>query len=120
MINQPETQDLLTEAREVLLKSLVPELAGARKYQALMVANAMGMAVRELEQRNRGEPSVTDHALLAFLSERSIETKSGLPEADLADAIRQRRLDGTDRELRSILRQMTETRLRINKPGYLK
>ena len=120
MINQPQTDDLLTEARRVLIESLVPELSGGQKYQALMVANAMGMAVRELEQRDKGEPEATDRALEAFLTACEIPRESDLPEGDLARAIRQRKLGGSSEELRSMLRRITEARLRINKPGYLK
>lgn len=120
MINQPETRDLLTEARQVLLDSVTAELTGEHKYQALMVANAMGMAIRELEQRERGEPEQTDQTVRAFLEERSPGDTAGEPEADLALAIRERRLEGADPALRAVLRILTEARLQINNPGFLK
>lgn len=120
MINQPETRDLLTEARQVLLDSVAPELAGERKYEALMIANAMGMAIRELEQRERGQPERIDRTIRAFLAERSLDATTDEAEAALARAIRERRLDGVDPALRSVLRTLTEARLRINNPGYLK
>lgn len=120
MINQPETQDLLTEARQVLLDSVAPELSGERKYQALMVANAMGMAIRELEQREHGQPEQTDRTVRAFLVERSLEATTGDAEEGLARAIRERHLDGADPALRSVLRTLTEARLQINNPRYLK
>lgn len=120
MINQPETRDLLAEARRVLLDFVAPELAGEHKYQALMIANAMGMAVRELEQREQGQPGQTDRAVRAYLSEQSLDDTAAEAEADLARAILERRLDGTDPDLRSVLRTLTESRLRINNPGYLK
>lgn len=53
MINRPETRDLLAEARQVLLDSLVPELGGERKYEALMIANAMGMASANRNSKRR-------------------------------------------------------------------
>ncbi len=117
MINQPGTRDLLAEARQVLLDSVAAELTGERKYQALMVANAMGMAIRELEQR---EPEQTDRTVRAFLAERCLGDTASESEADLALAIRERRLDGADPALRSVLRTLTEARLRINNPGFLK
>lgn len=120
MINQPETGDLLTEARQVLLDSVAPELTGERKYQALMVANAMGMAIRELEQREQGRPEQTDQTVRAFLAERALEATAGDFETALARAIEGRCLDGTDPALRSVLRSLTEARLQINNPGYLK
>ncbi len=126
MINQPETQDLLAEARQVLLESVAPELAGEHKYQALMIANAMGMAIREFEQREQDEPEQTDLTVRAFLAQQSLDAvdslddKAAEAEAELARALRERRLDGTDADLRSVLWTLTETRLRINNPGYLK
>lgn len=120
MINQPDTRELLTEARRVLLEELLPQLPEERQYEARMVASTLGMTIRELEQGDRGEPAQTDQALLDFLLARNLSVKNQSPEATLAQAIRQRRLDGRDRELRALLRRMTETRLKINKPGYLK
>ena len=120
MINRPDTRDLLTEARQVLLDSVAAELTGERKYQALMVANAMGMAIRELEQREQGEPAQTDRTARAFLAQRCLDDTASEPEAELALAIRERRLDGADPALRSVLRTLTEARLRINNPGFLK
>lgn len=120
MINEPNSRDLLTEARQVLLDSLVPDLAGEQKYQALMIANAMGMAIREIEQREQGEPDTTDRALSQFLAGHRLPDAPSQCEQTLARALRDRRLEGNDPELRSILRGMTEARLRINNPGFLK
>lgn len=119
MINRPETRDLLAEARQVLLDSVAPELDGERKYEALMIANAMGMAIREQEQREAGEPEATDVMLSRFLTGHAL-TESGQGEEALARALRERTLDGGDRELRGVLRAMTETRLKVNNPSYLK
>lgn len=120
MINQPDTRNLLTEARRVLLDSLAPELAGEQKYQALMIANAMGMAIREIEQREQGEPEATDRLLSQFLAGHQLPDALSQGEKTLARALRERRLDDTDPDLRSVLRAMTEARLRINNPGFLK
>ncbi|MBW7469731.1 DUF6285 domain-containing protein [Marinobacter sp. F4218] len=120
MINEPDTRDLLAEARQVLLDSLAPELAGERKYQALMIANAMGVAIREIEQREQGEPETTDRSLSHFLAGHQLPDNPEQGEQTLARALRERRLDGSEPELRLVLRGMTEARLRINNPGYLK
>lgn len=119
MINQPETGDLLAEARKVLLESLAPDLTGKCKYEALMVANAMGIAIRELEQRQQGEPEKTDQALRTYLESHSLYDANGEAESTLASAIRERRLDGADPALRSVLRTLTSARLRVNNPGFL-
>lgn len=120
MINQPDTQELLTEARRVLLEELLPQLPEERQYEARMVASTLGMTIRELEQRRRGEPLQTEAMLLDFLAGQGLSVESELPEATLARALRERRLDGADPGLRALLRRLTETRLKINKPGYLK
>ncbi|WP_289101490.1 DUF6285 domain-containing protein [uncultured Marinobacter sp.] len=120
MINEPDSRDLLTEARQVLLDSLVPDLAGEQKYQALMIANAMGMAIREIEQRAQGEPEATDRSLSQFLAGHQLPDAPSQGEQTLARALRDRRLNGDDPELRSVLKSMTEARLRINNPGFLK
>ncbi len=120
MINRPETRDLLAEARQVLLDSLAPELSGERKYEALMIANAMGMAIREQEQQEAGEPEATDVMLSRFLAGPVLPEDPGQGEQTLARALRERVVDGGNRELREVLRAMTETRLKVNNPGYLK
>jgi hypothetical protein len=120
MINRPETRDLLAEARQVLLDSLAPELSGERKYEALMIANAMGMAIREQEQQEAGEPEATDVMLSRFLAGHVLPEDPGQGEQTLARALRERVVDGGNRELREVLRAMTETRLKVNNPGYLK
>ena len=120
MINRPETRDLLTEARRVLLDSLASELDGERKYEALMIANAMGMAIREQELREAGESEATDVMLSRFLAGHALTEEPGQGEQTLARALRERVIDGGDHELRGVLRAMTETRLKVNNPGYLK
>lgn len=119
MINEPDTRDLLTEARSVLVDALVPDLSGDQKYQALMIANALGMAIREIEQREQGEPETADRLLSAFLAERQLSDQSSQGEEALAQALRERRLEGGDPQLRAVLKEMTEARLRINNPGYV-
>lgn len=99
----PATDDLLAEARSVLVDSVLPALRGAERYQALMVANALGMAVRELQQASQPP------------TEADVEP---VDEAALAEAIRRRKAPD-DRALRATLRSLTVARLRINNPGYL-
>jgi len=120
VINNPDIHDLLTEARQVLMNSLTPELSGARKYEALMIANAMGMAIRELGQSEQAKMEQADRATSAFLEAQSEPNHNVECEESLAEAIRERRLDGRDKALRDVLRTLTEARLGINSPGYLK
>ena len=48
----PEGNDLLSIARKVLLNNLMPLLPVARRYDVLMVANAMGIAMRQMSMGN--------------------------------------------------------------------
>lgn len=48
MRDGPDAADLLAVARETLMRDLLPTLPGERRYDALMVAAAMGIAAREL------------------------------------------------------------------------
>lgn len=46
-MTEPVAADLLEIARQTLLSDLLPGLKGRQKYQALMIANAIAIAVRE-------------------------------------------------------------------------
>jgi len=120
VINRPDNHDLLMEARKVLLNSLTPELTGARKYEALMIANTMSMAIRELGQSEQAKVEEADQAVSTFLKARSQPNHNTEDETSLAAAIRERRLDGREPALRGVLRTLTEARLGINNPSYLK
>ena len=62
--DRPDGAELLAVARATLLEDLVPELPQARRYQALMIANAMAMARRELESRSlAAEGDVLKHLI---------------------------------------------------------
>ena len=61
MRERPTGEELLAVALMVLREELMPHLPGDRRYDALMIANAMGIAARQLafgneperEERNR-------------------------------------------------------------------
>jgi Domain of unknown function (DUF6285) len=62
--DRPNGADLLAVARRSLLDDVAPALKGQPRYLALMVANAMGIALRELEEAERFEhanSAVLDH-----------------------------------------------------------
>ena len=52
MRDKPFGAALLDVARQTLLQEIAPGLEGARRYAALMVANAMGIVGREIEQQS--------------------------------------------------------------------
>lgn len=66
MREQPDGAALLAMARDVLRKELLPLLPKERAYEALMIANAMGIAERQLQQGEAAgrEEMQALHALL--------------------------------------------------------
>ena len=63
----PDAADLIGTARDALLRELLPALPAQHRYTALMIANAMAIAARELElgpDARQGEAARL-HALLA-------------------------------------------------------
>ena len=110
------TADLLEVARTVLREQVIPALDGGGRFEAAMVANAMAIAIREIEQGSTTRAE--EQALLAeFL---------GVPTATLPELRRRlcRELrDGVvlaDRpdELRTLLRKVVHARLTISNPDY--
>lgn len=55
MSDRPDGQDLLLTAREELMKRVLPELPADLRYSALMIANAMAIAARELGAGQAGD-----------------------------------------------------------------
>jgi Domain of unknown function (DUF6285) len=53
MLDRPNGADLLEVARVSLLEEVTPVLKGQPRYIALMVANAMGIVAREINQEER-------------------------------------------------------------------
>lgn len=51
MQDKPFGAALLEAARQALAQEVVPHLQGRQRYVALMVANAVGIAAREIEAR---------------------------------------------------------------------
>ncbi|RAI58169.1 DUF6285 domain-containing protein [Roseicella frigidaeris] len=74
MLEQPDAANLLDTARDVLLRTLLPALPEALRFQARMVANAMAVARREGE----ADPAPALAALRAAL---------GAPEGEAGDLL---------------------------------
>lgn len=49
MFDRPNRLELLSDARETLVREVIPKLDGDEKYACLMVASAIATAIRELE-----------------------------------------------------------------------
>jgi hypothetical protein len=117
MINQPEGDALLEEARRALMERLLPALPPGDAYTARMVARAMGIAARELRAREalRADSAA---AIGAFLAQAGLD---GLPadERTLSRLIRERRLpEHSRRELPGLLMTLTRRKLAISNPRY--
>lgn len=110
MINQPDATDLLHQARADLLESIVPQLNGDQRYQALMIANALGIAGRESSDLDN-QTARCNQALQHYGNYAS--------EQELASAIASRELTVTDSQLQELLLTLTRAKLEINNPGYL-
>ncbi|MDP2227209.1 MAG: DUF6285 domain-containing protein, partial [Moraxellaceae bacterium] len=65
MREQPDGAELLAVARELLRKELLPLLPKDRAYEALMIANAMSIAERQL--RAGDAPQHTEQQVLSML-----------------------------------------------------
>ena len=115
---------LLEEARALLRNELAGLLPPERRLDALMIANAMGMAEREL--RAGGEPEAEEIArLAAFLGDdpsmdTANERAGGLARLRrrLVEAIRAGRHDG-DAALHDLLIRSLTWRLRETDPRIL-
>jgi|KBSMisStandDraft_5_1062788.scaffolds.fasta_scaffold1342933_2 hypothetical protein len=93
---EPAGVELLRVARASLLESLLPLLPAESHYTARMVANAMAIAARELEQPSAA--SVPDAARLAR------EIREGRHDAG---------------EIAALLREITRARLAVSNPRLL-
>ena len=58
---QPDV-GLIAIARQELLDCVLPTLAGQARYSALMIANAMGISLREAESKEHGATVVPESA----------------------------------------------------------
>ena len=111
MHDKPSGRALLDTARRALLDDVVPGLAGQPRYVALMVANAIGIAARELELADRSAAAWAA-ALGAGRQGTAVETSLEL----LVEAIRAGRHDA-DPELYGALNETARIGAAIFKPG---
>jgi hypothetical protein len=112
--DRPTATELIESAAEHLALHVRPALAGHAAFEALIAANLLAIALRELELGP--ELRAADQGDLAGLMGR----KGSLEEleAQLADLIREGELDDRRAEVLSVLRQSARRRLRIANPEY--
>lgn len=117
MNNRPNGSELLAVARRTLLDELLPLLPPAKNYEALMIARAMAIAVRELEQQG-GDPS--DDEIQQFYRLAGLDVIRGATEQDLAEQIRKKTISKSNHgALHQLLLSLTRTKLAITNPKYL-
>ena len=128
MLNPPLGHDLLASARTLLLGDLLPELSPEQERKIRMIADAMGIAERELHDSANAASRE-----LRLLTELYDETPPPLPAPDdiaehlrgmNARLVRDIRAGALDRHkagrLRRVLLDQVLSRLRIASPAYLR
>jgi hypothetical protein len=126
---RPEATELLDEARRTLLEILLPRLPQDRRYDGLMVANAMAIAAREarlgddtLRQEARRLATLLDAQPAPDGPMEAIRVRVRGLERQLAQALRRGDYDGPSPRrdaMRAYLRAATEGRVRISNPKAL-
>jgi hypothetical protein len=124
---QPNGADLLNTARSALLQELLNEIPERRRYLALMVANSMAIAARELELGDG-----VDRAELTSLrmlyedpspdSSHDVASRLEGFNRRLCSDIRQGAFSSKidEKRLRDHLRRSVEARVAISNPKALK
>jgi hypothetical protein len=119
MINQPAADDLLATARRLLLDSILPGLAADKTYDALMIANAMAIAMRELKS---GPVDPCDEQITRFLEDHDLPPARPheSPETHLAALIRHKRIPAAlQHSLLRLLMDMVRHKLAVSNPKYM-
>lgn len=124
MRDRPNARDLLEIAREVLQQKLLPRLPDAARYDALMVANALANAERELAA---GEaPLLAERERLAAIYGEPAEPAAGPALEAALDRLNRRlvadiragRFDGDAAVQRHLLAVAVDA-VRESNPKYL-
>ena len=127
MNDRPDARNLLQTARNVFIAEILPALPAASRYTALMIANAMAIAQREIAAGDAPLAAECER-LGALLSEPAAapagEALRGVLAGynrRLAGEIRAGRFDGKERAaLLEHLRRTTGEKLAVSNPKMLK
>lgn len=126
MNDRPDARDLLEIARHTFTAEVLPAVPEALRYTALMIANAIAIAQREIAAGDA--PLRGEYRRLAGLLSGNVAAPDGdaLREAvedynrRLANEIRAGRFDGEERaEMLEHLRCTTEEKLAVSNPKAL-
>jgi hypothetical protein len=125
MTDKPDGAALLEEARRTLVEVLLPLLPPERRYDGLMVANAMAIAAREAGQGDACLREAVQRLAVLFSAPAANENLGAQLrqlEARLASEIRAGLCDtpGPRRDaVRDYLRRSVTARLRLSNPKAL-
>ena len=124
-----DAADLMTTAREALLRDLLPALTGERRYAALMIANGMAIAAREHRlgtdaarneaARLRNLLELVPHDDAAKRDDKSTGDLSTL-RSDVSAAIRAGAFDADEREVGHSLAHTAADWVAISNPKALR
>jgi hypothetical protein len=108
--------DLLKVARDALRETVAPELGAEARYHAAMIANAMAIAIRELELGP--EVRAAERRLLGGFYDGSEATLPELRARLCRDLRAGAVLEERPGDLRALLQELVDARLAISNPGY--
>lgn len=113
-----DATELISLARETVLTHLLPGLEGDARYQALMCANALAIALRELAHDDAAEQRRQLQELYGEVMDPELDLEA--MNMRLARDIRRGELDGgVDLGLRRLLRAQVRARLEVSNPRRL-
>jgi hypothetical protein len=113
-VDRPTASELIASAAEHLAVDVRPALAGHAAFEALIAANLLAIALRELELGP--ELRAADEREIGALLGREAPLEQ--LEGRLVDAIRGGALDSRWPEVLTVLRASARRRLRIANPDY--
>ncbi len=126
MNNHPNAQELLAIARDTFKADILPVLPEKLRYLGLMIANAMGIAQREIEAGDAPARAEFERLRNLFherskpLAEDALHTALESYNHRLANDIRAGRFDDGERAaLLEHLRQTTADKLAVSNPRAL-
>ena len=105
----PSSTELLEAVREWIEREVIPATDGRLRFHARVASNVLAMVEREIEL---GPTQAVEH-------QHRLDQLGVADDAELAAAIRERRLDDRGDELRSLLADMVADKLAVANPGYV-
>jgi hypothetical protein len=120
----PNATDLIDIARQTLVERVLPALTDAHRYEGLMIANALGIALRELQaaEKTREAEQAMAQAVTQLLGAPAQHGAAEPASARLAAAIRAGRFDpghpGSD-TVKAVLAAEVRAQLAIDNPKAL-